>query len=388
MNKSNYMSKVYTDFLLPRVVYVPYFFTKFFLFVFSFFRISKSNKCSNSSLCIEAGVKGWESIEFKEFFESANEYLGGDKVDRLEIRPNEDYLDQVFVYLKEKKPTHYLYDPRTGAGGTLDKLWRSFRMAIILHRNAVVPIVILTDLSVRVSRAQSAIVSARNGLVVCFMSTREAGSIFPHDRLIGPSLMPFSAKTMKYLDEISGLKPNLVTAKALFVGAMYEPRKTILEEISLKLTQRGYLFEIKGRVVGQARLNDSEYWEQLCYADIIVTTADQGYHYKNQQGEMIQRGADRIDIPQLVYRYLEVLASGSLLVAPAVPGVCRYFTPWVHFIPFNSTEEAINVIAHYLDHESERLMIAKSGKERAQALISARCFWLLVDTALRDDSML
>lgn len=385
------MNRIYSDVVLPRIIYLPYFFTKIILFLFSlllYFRKSKSDKSANSSLCIEAGIKGWESIEFKELYESACEYLGAENIDRLVIRPDENYFKQISVYLKDKNPTHYLYDPRTGSGQALVKLWRSFRIAILLHKHTVVPIVILTDLSVRVARAQSAIVSANSGIVVCFMSAREASSIFPHDRLIGPCLMPFSVKTMNYLDTLGKLKPKSVTAKALFVGALYEPRKTTLEDIRSKLIPRGYLFEIKGRLPGDARMSDSEYWAQLCYADIIVTTASQGYHYKTPQGKMVQRGADRIDIPQLVYRYLEVLASGSLLVAPAVPSVCRYFTPWVHFIPFNTSEDAIKVISHFLDHDAERLIVAKRGKERAEALISARCFWMVVDTALCADALL
>jgi hypothetical protein len=321
-------------------------------------------------------------------YESACEYLGEGNIHQLIIRPEEDYLKQVSAVLRKRKPTHYIYDPRTVSGNAVVKIWQSFKVAILLNKYAVIPIVILTDLSVRVARAQSVIVTAENGLVICFMSVREAKQIFPHNRLIGPCLMPFSVKTMNYLDKIVRLKPIVGQARALFVGALYEPRKTILEEVQSRLTQRGYIFEIRGRFPGDARLADSEYWSQLSHADIVVTTACQGYHYKTSQGRMVQQGADRIDIPQLVYRYLEVLASGALLVAPIVPNVSRYFTPWEHFIPFDTTDDAVNVISYFLDHDSERLKIAKRGRDRAQALISARCFWVMIDTNLQADAMI
>jgi hypothetical protein len=385
------MFRIYKNFVLPRIVYIPYLITKIILFIITtlfFLKTSKENKPLNPNLSIEAGIKGWESIELKELHESACEYLGQENVQKLIIRPEEDYFKQVSEHLINKKPTHYVYDPRTGSGSTLVKLWQSLRIAIAFHRHSVIPIVILTDISIRLARAQGAIVTAKTGVVVCFMTVREVSQIFPHKRIIGPSLMPFSVKTMNYLDSVSQLKPRLDQAKALFIGSLYEPRKTILEDIRYKLTRNGYIFDIKGRSLGNARVKDSEYWEQLCYADIIVTTACQLYHYVTPQGETIQRGADRFNVPQLVYRYLEVLASGALLVAPIVPNVSRYFTPWVHFIPYDSTDDAVKVISYFLDHDSERLIIAKRGKDRAQALISARCFWAMIDTNLQADAMI
>ena len=47
-------------------------------------------------------------------------------------------------------------------------------------------------------------------------------------------------------------------------------------------------------------------------------------------------------IQNLVYRYLEVLASGSLLIAPNVPGVDRYFKPGIHFVSYENNDDAID----------------------------------------------
>jgi spore maturation protein CgeB len=103
-----------------------------------------------------------------------------------------------------------------------------------------------------------------------------------------------------------------------------------------------------------------------------VTTADQA----------IENGRDWNHVPHFLYRYLEVLACGTLLVAQDVPSVRRYFTPGIHFVSFDSPAEAIEVISHYLDNEEERLLIARQGKERADTLIMARSFWVQIDSGL------
>lgn len=373
--------QIFYRILLPRIVYLPYIISKCVLCFFSIAHNLMGRRrthTSISTLCIEAGVRGWESIEFKELYQSAAEYLQPEHVNKLIVKPEQDYVQQVAEILSTHRITHYLYDPRTGSQSLWPGLWQSIRVALLLQKYNVVPIVLLTDLSVRTWRAQGAIVSARRGLVVCFMAPRRVGPIFPHGRLLGPCLMPFSAATRQMLDSLIGQKPHHATPRALFAGSLYEPRTTTLEVICSGLAERGLVFEIKGREIGTARVSDREYWLRLCHSDIIVTTADQ----------MIQGGTDWTEIPHLVYRYLEVLASGALLVAHDVPSVRRYFTPGVHFVAFDSADNAIKVITHYLENDYDRLAIARKGKERADALISARSFWMLVDSSLGSDSLI
>lgn len=366
--------------LLPRTVYLPYVFAKGILLLISVVqRLSGSRlqSGSDSTLCIEAGVRGWESIEFKELYQSACEYLQSENVHQLIIQPEKDYLKQVASVLSTNRITHYLYDPRTGSQMFWLGLWQSLRVAILFQKHNVVPIVFLTDLAVRTWRSQSAVVSARRGVVVSFMSARRVGAIFPHRRLLGPSLMPFSVHTKQLLDALIEQRPQNTPPKALFAGSLYDPRTTMLEKIRSGLAARGWEFDIKGRVIGSARVPDHEYWARLCYSDIVVTTADQ----------MIQSGTDWTHIPHLVYRYLEVLASGALLVAQDVPSVRRYFTPGEHFITFDSSEHAIEVISHFLKNDADRLRIAQQGRDRAGTLILSRCFWVSIDSALGSASM-
>lgn len=326
-------------------------------------------------LCIEAGVRGWESIEFKELFKSAREYAGENSVLKLVVTPDRPYLEQVTDVLCSGEVRHYVYDPRTGDQRFFRGMLQSCWIAILFVRFDVVPIVLLTDLSVRTWRCQAAVVSAIRGCVVCFMAPKMVQPIFPHRRLIGPSLMPFSLETFCHVSQISAKRVDMGTPKAIFAGSLYEPRTTTLNKIQALLGGRNILFEVKGRVVGGARISDDEYWERLCFSDIIFTTADQ----------MIQSGTDWTHIPHLVYRYLEALISGSMLIAQAVPSVERYFTPGKHFVKFESAEHAASLIEYYLKNPEERLNIAKAGRDRAKALIEARCFWVNIDCMLGGD---
>lgn len=370
--------------LMVSFTYLPYYLAKLILkinFIIDLFALNQVKKRSNSHLCIEAGPKGWESIEFKELLQSATEYLGPDCTHKLVVSADEDYIEQVSNAIQKNGMTHYLYDPRTGSQSLLKGLLQSYQIGITLQRNKVVPIVLLTDLSVRIWRIQASIVSAVTGVVVCFMAPTKVGHIFPHSRLLGPSLMPFSTKTLRLLDVLIDEKPKNLQLKCLFIGSLYEPRTTILKKIQSGLEKNGIEFIIKGRHVGSKtvhRVSDLEYWSELCRTDIVLTTADQ----------MIQSGTDLTHVPHLIYRYLEVLASGALLVANSVPSVERYFKPGTHFVSYNSPEEAVEKIAYYSKNEVDRIRVAEAGRLQAKALINSRTFWMLIDTFLSSDSLL
>ena len=375
--------RFYRQTILPRLCFFPYFAAKYVLSVIAWIRWlagARWTPVADTHLCIEAGVRGWESIEFKELYRSSCEYLSPQYVHRLVVQSDQSYLKQIANLLQSKPITHYLYDPRTHNSNLLlwGALWQSLRVAILLAKHGIVPIILLTDLSVRAWRAQAAIVSARKGVVVCFMAPKCVGPIFPHRRLLGPCLMPFSVQTMQMLTGLIKDRKKIIPPIALFSGSLYEPRTTKLEQIRTGLAARGFIFDVKGRPMGSARVSDEEYWSRLCYADIIVTTADQA----------IQNGTDWTHIPHLIYRYLEVLASGALLVAQDVPSVRRYFTPGVHFVSFDSPIDAVEVISYYMQNEFERRLIAEQGHKRATALITMRIFWLSVDAMLGRESLI
>lgn len=340
-------------------------------------QFSKNSKKLKSNICIEAGVKGWESIEFKEYYQSAIEYLSEDQVYKFVLKNEKNYVKEVKKIIIKHKITHYLYDPRTGSQNTFNALFESILISIILNQYGVTPIALSTDLSVRRWRYQVAIVTALKGVVVCFMSTNKIKRMFPHNRVIGPSLMPFSVKTKNELQKIITNKKKNKVPRIIFSGSMYEPRTSILIEIRDGLKKLGIDFEILGRKLGSQRVSDSEYWERLVSADIVLTTADQ----------MIQEGTDCTEIKHLIYRYLEVLVCGSILIAQEVPGVRRFFVPGEHFVTFDSSENAISQIHDIFQRIESFKEIAYEGNKRANVLIESRVFWVLIDSSLGKDSL-
>jgi len=376
----NVLRTWYRNWIVPRSVFLPFWMMWIVMSLLKPFRLLFSRSRTqegNNTLCIEAGVKGWESIEFKELYKSGCEYLGSSRVHKVQIRKDESYLRQVRVALEEVRPIHYLYDPRTGSQKWHIGLWQSFNVAILLHLQGVIPIAFLPDLAVRTWRTQSAIITAKRGTVISLVSAKEVYPIFPHRRLVAPSLMPFSESTMAFLDALFEKRPESPPRKALFTGSLYEPRTTTLRTIAENLKSRGFTLEIRGRELGSRRVPDLDYWSMLSHELIIVTTADQSNSNKK----------DWQWIKHLIYRYLEVMSSGALLVAPEVSGIRRYFVPGEHFVSFTSPVHASELIEYYLVNETERAKIAQKGRSRAQSLVAARSFWVGVDIGLGKDSL-
>lgn len=368
------------DSVLPRTVFLPFLFARLLLLpaeALRWFRGTRRDK-TLTHLCIEAGERGWQLLEFKELFESAIEYLGKSAVSKVEISKKYSYPSQVKRGVGAFNPSHYVYDPRTGSQTWWQGLLEALSIAWILHIRDIIPICIVTDISTRLWRAQVAVVTARRGLVINYISAKAVAPIFPHRRLIGPVLMPLSERTLLELDSLRSKIPQHSPARAIFTGSLYEPRTSTLEQIRVGLEQIGLTLDIQGRTLGSPRVSDAEYWSRLCNASILVTTVEQVAGTP---------GMDWTWIPSLLYRFIEATAAGALLVVPEVPGMHRYFTPGVHFIPFSTAEHAVQLIAHYLGDEAERKRIARQGYEHACNLVKSRMYWATIDAALGTDGL-
>ena len=328
-------------------------------------------------LCIEAGPAGWAIIELIELAASAGEYLGADNVRRVVIASRDVYLDTVKAAMADGRPTHYLYDPRTGSQHGVGALWEAFRVGLMAARYDVVPIGWLTDLPIRRWRLQVAIATAASGVTATLMAAHQVARLFPHSRLSGPVLMPLSQATLEVLEARRNRPVTAGPARAIFTGSLYEPRTAVLFAIRDGLRERGLDLEILSRELGGPRVPNEVYWERLADADIVVTTADQVF------GE----GIDETGLPHLIYRYTEALAAGALLIAPVVPAIERFFVPGEHFVPFDDPTHAVEQLAHYLGDAEARKRIARQGYERVQSLIRARSCWAAIDAALATESL-
>jgi hypothetical protein len=342
-------------------------------------RRSRSPEGSQPQIIIEAGERGWSSIELKELYQSASEYLGDESALRLVVDRNFSYWNQVKRVLETNPDvTHYLYDPRTGRAEDKQNLWNaltdSVSMALLLRRYGVTPVVLLTDIGYRYWRYQAAAVSAQTGVVISFMSNKLSRGMFPHKRLIGPSIFPMSQATLRYLMDLRRTleAERKIEKKVRFTGSLYEPRTSFFKEFERLMSP---VADIRGRELGSTRKTDAEYWELIASAAINITTADQ----------FDQPGADLTHVKHMVYRYLEVLACGSLLLAPVVPGVLNYLTPGLHFVAFDTVADAHEKAVYYLNATEEADLIRREGQRRASALIESHVFWMQINAALGPD---
>lgn len=375
------ITDIYKKSIAPRLVALPYFAAYFIGVLISVFsRAFRSTITDNKTytlICIESGERGWDIIEYKELYQSAIEYLNDKSVRKVVIKPGESYLSQVHAVIRETKPTHYAYSPRTAGQTFYTGMRDAFGFFILISWYRITPVVFLTDLPIRIWRAQSAVVTARCGVVVCLMLPRTIRPIFPHSRIIGPYIMPFSTKTLNSFAKIKNETSFEPCLNPLFTGSLYEPRTSTLNLIKDKLLSHGIVLDIKGRSLGAARVSDDEYWWRLTSAPIVITTADQ----------VPQKGADWSWIPHFVYRYTEVLAAGSLLVAPEIPGIYRYIRPDVHYISFNNIDEAVDKICYYVQNKTERLNVAKRGNDQMTKIVHSNSFWRGIDIALGSRSL-
>ena len=349
----------------------------FFVKVIGYCDLRRLNRAEKqaSLVAIESGRVGWTLIEYEELLASAFEYFGPSGVLKVCIEQRKQYLRETYRVLRKSRITHYVYDPRTGAQTFGKGLLQSFVLIALFAWFKVIPIARLSDMPDRKWRLQCAVVTAASGICTTLMEPSSLKYYFPHKRLVGPMMMALSRGRVLRLHELRKQNVNPKKTNAIFTGAMYEPRATILSEIREGLRSRGLDLELQVRNIGEERDSNDSYWQRLIDAEIVITTADQSTGL----------GAEPIELPHLVYRYTEVLASGSLLVAPIVPGVDEYFRPGVDFVSFQSVKDAVDQIAYYLGSESERLSIAERGSMRLLELVESHSFWKKIDLVLQDD---
>ncbi|MGH1427753.1 MAG: glycosyltransferase [Arenicella sp.] len=380
--------KIFTDVLKPYFsVWLPFILAFFITFPIHLFyrfkrvvhKIYKPNATQQSLLCLEAGARGWEIIEYKELYQSALEYMGDSGLIKFTVTDEGTYLEQLKNILDTNPITHYGWSTRTGDQHWFTGLIEAFRVSIMLSCRGIVPIVFLTDVLDRSWRAKASVVTAAQGRVVTLNSPDGVTLLTPHKRFVGPYLMPFSLETLSSLSRLKqGILKDESDCGAVVVGALYEPRKTIVENIDKQLEKYGKNLIFHGRSLEGKRSSDEDYWNNMLQAKIVVTTAS----VVNSLA-----GYDWVWKEHFIYRYMEALACQTLLVAPELLAIERYFTAGEHFISFSDEEDAAQKIQYYLEHEDERLAIAEAGFQRAESLVKSRSFWLGIDTALSEGGL-
>lgn len=74
-------------------------------------------------------------------------------------------------------------------------------------------------------------------------------------------------------------------------------------------------------------------------------------------------------------RIFEATHCGAMLLEEANPDVDRWFVPHSEYVPFANLAELVDAARYFLEHDRERLEIARRGNQKAQQRYSAERFW-------------
>lgn len=336
-------------------------------------RGNRSAHMSGSTLlAIEAGEVAWSHIFFQELDASAREFLGENRVVRLSVRKDGDYVRQVKQLLCQFSVTHYWYDPRTGTGSHFGGIIEAFRLLAVFVSRGVTPIAYCTDISVRNQRIRAAIITAVSGVCVSLSPPETVRRFFPHNRLVGPALMPLSRSTLASLAGKAQSRAAKSPLRVAFFGSLYEPRTTQLLQIKELLASRGVEFDIRGRRPGGPRMEIEDYWNDLVNTDIVVSTSSQ----------VRSRGMDLSEENHLIYRFTEALASGACLVAERAPGVEGYFQDGRHLFLWDTPEEAARLVAELVSNPPTVQEVKSEGQRCITGLVESGDFWLRINSVL------
>ena len=328
-----------------------------------------------TKVVIEAGSDGWKAVFFEELRDSLCEYLTPEEVVCSTIDRKKNYLRQALSKLKSERPTHYCFDPRTGPQSAASTMVNSCVLIFFLGLWKITPIVILTDASIRLWRYQAFLLTGSSGVIITFLDTQSMGALFTHKRVIGPSFMPISSKTIESLDlHNKNINQNdFDFTEVYFLGSLYDTRKNFLTDLESELRTSNS----KVQLIIEEKSSDIssvDYWKKIASHKCVVTTTFQ-YHTSNYP-------TDRIYINQMVFRISETLAAGKLLFCTNVPGMNKYFLEDHHFVSYRTSSEAASKMHYYSEHPNEASEIALNGHNRYRELVTESSFWVGVDKML------
>lgn len=352
------------------ITFIAFFGAKLTLVIPIIYSRRRDNR--TKKIAIEAGILGMKSVFFEELVDSAKEFYGNSNVISFTISEENSYLKQNFRNIREMKPDLLIVDPRTGSQFLPLALTQTMAILIFSRIFNFTPIVILTDASVFMWRIQAVILTANkksNGVIITFLDFRKFNYLFPHKRIIGPSLIPISNKRITELEKSRKLfmaEDFEETRNISFLGSLYSKRKLFFEEINLVLAESSFdvkiLFYEKN-----SNLSSQDYWNFLIENPISITTT------------FIQRNSryyyDRSDINQMVFRISELLAVGNFFFCEYFPGVFEHFKDGQNICIYNNKEDLLEKIIYYFNNSEEMARVSKAGHDLYINLISNNFFW-------------
>ena len=331
-----------------------------------------NNDHQSPCLMISAGKLGWKSVFFEELEVSAEEVIGKTRVVSISIDRNSSHFKQMQLAITSYTPTHMIYDPRSGPQGKINSIIDSIQLKFLISRFNVVPIIILTDASVRQHRNQAILLSGTKGVIVCFLSYKLTKKYFANVSCIGPSLIPLGSH--RYRKNIPKFEPYNNDAIISFVGSNYPERQEFFNQL------RTQLLVLKSKIAVNVReksenIDNETYWTAIDESPLIVTTT-----FQSRDATPLKLDFD--DLNQMVFRISEALARQKLLFCMHVPGMEEYLVAGVHYVEFYNGLDLATKLVFYSKHKELQKNIAISGHRRFIEFQESGLFWRKVQNII------
>lgn len=331
---------------------------------------------STSRILLFAGRRGWENPEYVEFQQSAIEFLGPRRV-VSSWAPKGLRTFWLSISLVLRRPSHFLYDPRWGSTNRILAVIEAHTIKLTCHITGCVPIGLLNDIPEITWRRKLGIVCNDLGVCLVLVSPKTARREIPEITVAaGPTPMPMSRRSLRTHqqewpspDSFENQSAPVVT----FVGSLYEPRESILSAFGQALDAWGIEFKTLVRDIKEPKIPRSAYMKFLATSDLTVTTADQMKTDKSLP----------IRVQHLVYRYIEALAAGTVLIAPTIEGAEEFLEAGTHFIRCDDISSPPPQLRRILMNRVLLEKIRLNARQRIRELTEEDFFWTFVNRELK-----
>jgi len=293
-------------------------------------------------ICIEAGKKGWDLIEYNELYNYACENFDNQRVFKLLYSSYLYRFVQLFSLRLRHRNFIYIYSLRTDP--VVTGIWPFLRLFILLsfcrlfHLNLRL---VLSDSNTHLLRSLALLVQFfRYPLISVLPSEiyRNSNSLL---RPRGPYIFPISSQTISSIHNSSYFLAD-PSFCVLFSGSPHPMRRNLFEllEKELIVNHVTYSYSYRSTSVNFLRNSNLNYWNELLSSRFIVTTS----HMAGTDNAPVSR---RIAThTHLLYRFAEAfVAKRPLIVQP--PSHINFLNPYEHFIPFISITQIVEDILYY-----------------------------------------
>ena len=331
---------------------------------------------NRGGVALETGIRAADSIYFTELYMSLGEFLDNRrKILKFIVLKRSQYLVEVLNYMRFSNIDFYVYDPRTGSQNKYIGLLQALILRFLFGYHQIIPIICLTDASIRQWRYQASLLAGNDGIIYTFLDPAQFGVLFRKINVVGPCFMPLSLETFNRLhkDFDDRFESNNII---YFCGSIYEKRLDFFSTFDQVL--KNNTSSVKLKIDAKStNISSDRYWKNLMDYNLIISTTFQqhisGYVY------------DKSEVDQFVFRITEVLACRRVLISTTAPGLNSFLSPGVDYVAIpKDLNSGLNDLIEILNDEGKLKSIAINGNMKILEYISNKVFWSQIDQRLKN----